>query len=72
MSVVTVQVGQAGNQVGCKFFGNLMTGSSGSGSATDFDYATQTRFFDESANGVPAARAVMVDMEPKVGHESRV
>ena len=28
--------------------------------------ATRTRFFDEPAKGVPAARAVMVDMEPKV------
>lgn len=59
MALVTVQVGQAGNQVGCEFFDAVMS----NGGAD-----VEERFFSApvTAGGLPRARAVMIDMEPKV------
>lgn len=78
MSVVTIQLGQCGNQVGAELFKNLA-----SAAACEDDYspagpvACET-FFRQQPSSVRAtgdgcmavARAVMIDMEPKVIQET--
>jgi tubulin delta len=61
MSVVTLQLGQCGNQLGFDLHailaGELLTGPSAGASET---------FFREGRTGVHVARALLLDMEPKV------
>lgn len=74
MSVVTLQVGQCGNQIGGQLFATIMddlkdTGGQGVDKAVNTAYcdtATERFFHQESKDNRLSARAVMVDMEPKV------
>jgi tubulin delta len=73
MSLVTLQLGQCGNQIGGKLFETLIkdivydTGKSCS-PPENAAYAdcSRARFFTERSDNSLEARAVMVDMEPKV------
>ncbi|KAK7477418.1 hypothetical protein BaRGS_00031320 [Batillaria attramentaria] len=74
MSVITLQLGQCGNQVGGQFFTSIMddlhaplTAINMSKQANnDYIQESQETFFCEQKNSsVPEARAVMVDMETK-------
>lgn len=73
MSVITLQLGQCGNQVGGQFFTSIMddlhapVSSVGVSPRQNDDYIleSQETFFHEQKSSVPAARAVMVDMETK-------
>lgn len=74
MSVVTVQLGQCGNQIGHGLFTLLYNDSHTppkytSGESTENTaYKTDTldKYFTELKNGTYEAKAVLVDMEPKV------
>ncbi|XP_058416490.1 tubulin delta chain isoform X3 [Diceros bicornis minor] len=72
MSIVTVQLGQCGNQIGFEVFDALFRDShcpQGLCSKREneaYQASCKERFFSEEENGVPIARAVLVDMEPKV------
>ncbi|NWQ66594.1 TBD protein, partial [Neopipo cinnamomea] len=72
MSIVTVQLGQCGNQIGHEVFHTLCSdirGTHGLCSRKEnqsYQDACKERFFWEEESGVPVARAVLVDMEPKV------
>ncbi|XP_019800848.2 tubulin delta chain isoform X3 [Tursiops truncatus] len=72
MSIVTVQLGQCGNQIGFEVFDALFSDShcpQGLCSKREneaYRASCKERFFSEEENGVPIARAVLVDMEPKV------
>ncbi|NXM00053.1 TBD protein, partial [Tyrannus savana] len=73
MSIVTVQLGQCGNQIGHEVFQSLCSdihGTHGLCSREEnqsYQDACKERFFwEEEGSGVPVARAVLVDMEPKV------
>lgn len=72
MAVVTVQVGQCGNQLGKQFFSTLMedvvSNSSATNSRSDKMYEDDVleRFFDTRNENIPEARAVLLDMENKV------
>ncbi|XP_045629345.1 tubulin delta chain isoform X2 [Ursus americanus] len=76
MSIVTVQLGQCGNQIGFEVFDALYTDShcpQGLCSKREneaYQASCKERFFSEEENGVPIARAVLVDMEPKVTSQS--
>ncbi|XP_004643087.1 tubulin delta chain [Octodon degus] len=71
MSIVTVQLGQCGNQIGFEVFDVLFNDSQCSQGFCSkreneaYQTSCKERFFREE-NGVPIARAVLVDMEPKV------
>jgi len=69
MSVVTVQLGQCGNQIGSQFFSTIANDlccSQNSRVFGDYEDACVERFFSVGENGKKTARAVMVDTEPKV------
>ncbi|XP_051014170.1 tubulin delta chain isoform X1 [Acomys russatus] len=72
MSIVTVQLGQCGNQTGFEVFDTLFRDSHCSQGLCSkreneaYQASCTERFFREEENGVPVARAVLVDMEPKV------
>ncbi|XP_003795643.1 tubulin delta chain isoform X1 [Otolemur garnettii] len=72
MSIVTVQLGQCGNQIGFEVFDTLFSDSHSSQGLCSkreneaYRASCKERFFSEEENGVPIARAVLVDMEPKV------
>nr|KAF6417554.1 tubulin delta 1 [Molossus molossus] len=72
MSIITVQLGQCGNQIGFEVFDTLFSDShcpQGLCSKREneaYQASCKERFFSEEENGVPIARAVLVDMEPKV------
>ncbi|XP_078599562.1 tubulin delta chain-like [Branchiostoma floridae x Branchiostoma japonicum] len=84
MSLVTVQLGQCGNQIGGQLFNTVVEDAYGKGGLgcskkenTLYQDAVLERFFNtEEPSGetrvscsqqvLPTARAVMVDMEPKV------
>ncbi|XP_009819271.2 tubulin delta chain isoform X3 [Gavia stellata] len=72
MSIVTVQLGQCGNQIGREVFNAVcgdIHGTHGLCSKKENDSyhdACKERFFSEEESEVPVARAVLVDMEPKV------
>ncbi|XP_012868657.1 PREDICTED: tubulin delta chain [Dipodomys ordii] len=72
MSIVTVQLGQCGNQIGFEVFDTLFSDSHCSQALCSkrenetYQASCKERFFREEENGVPIARAVLVDMEPKV------
>ncbi|XP_035965387.1 tubulin delta chain isoform X2 [Halichoerus grypus] len=76
MSIVTVQLGQCGNQIGFEVFDALHTDShcpQGLCSKREneaYQASCKERFFSEEENGVPVARAVLVDMEPKVTNQT--
>ncbi|XP_052800591.1 tubulin delta chain-like [Mya arenaria] len=75
MSVVTLQIGQCGNQVGGQLFSGLVEdvntklSQTNLGQRANSDYTDEVleRFFHcpEKPGQLPQARAVMVDMEPK-------
>ncbi|KAI4905175.1 hypothetical protein NFI96_013902 [Prochilodus magdalenae] len=65
MSVVTVQLGQCGNQIGPELFSTLYHDSSGASQKTYKGFSHE-RFFWENSEGGLVARSVLVDMEPKV------
>ena len=58
-SCVVVQLGQGGNQISTAYFAAL--------AALANPAAQSDAFFRESLNGDRVARAVLIDMEPKVG-----
>ncbi|KAM8797201.1 TBD protein, partial [Eudromia elegans] len=72
MSIVTVQLGQCGNQIGHEVFNAVCSdvlGKHGLCSKKEdesYQDACKERFFSEEKAGVPVARAVLIDMEPKV------
>jgi len=69
MSIVTVQLGQCGNQIGSQFFSTVASDLQSSSDRRVFgDYEDECvdRFFSVDDRGKWAARAVMVDTEPKV------
>ncbi|XP_047565279.1 tubulin delta chain isoform X3 [Lutra lutra] len=76
MSVVTVQLGQCGNQIGFEVFDALYTDShcpQGLCSKREneaYQASCKERFFSEEENEVPIARAILVDMEPKVTNQT--
>ncbi|KAK1786243.1 hypothetical protein P4O66_017598, partial [Electrophorus voltai] len=65
MSVVTVQLGQCGNQIGQEMFSTIHDDSVGAGQKM-YKECSEERFFRVNAAGALVARAVLVDMEPKV------
>lgn len=74
MSIITLQLGQCGNQVGGQLFNAVMDDLHASPLAVNVpprqnsDYIQESKetFFSEQKNSsVPVARAVMVDMETK-------
>ncbi|XP_036393364.1 tubulin delta chain isoform X2 [Megalops cyprinoides] len=72
MSVVTVQLGQCGNQIGQELFDVISNDSNDARTCSPraqgkaYHACSQERFFNEEASGDPSARAVLIDMEPKV------
>ncbi|MEQ2196642.1 Tubulin delta chain [Xenoophorus captivus] len=69
MSVVTVQLGQCGNQVGRELFDVMCSDAQDAGRKTH-STAGWERFFRQTTQGDLEARAVLVDMEPKVINHS--
>jgi len=72
MSIVTVQLGQYGNQIGNSLFSTLLADSTVDNAKSDSFYERESveRFFDRDRAGKLVARAVLVDMEPKVVQQS--
>ena len=71
MSIVCVQVGQCGNQVGQAFYNCVYEDAKRANERDKSLYATNSlqRFFrqlDGASSGTPCARAVLVDTESKV------
>uniref|UniRef100_A0A8D0LBD6 Tubulin delta chain n=1 Tax=Sphenodon punctatus TaxID=8508 RepID=A0A8D0LBD6_SPHPU len=73
MSIVTIQLGQCGNQIGREVFSAICNdfhsthGLCYKKENESYQEACKERFFsEEKKTGVPVARAVLVDMEPKV------
>lgn len=69
MSVVTVQLGQCGNQIGSQFFSTVasdLQSSQNSRVFSGYEDECLDRFFSVDERGKWMARAVMVDTEPKV------
>ena len=62
MSIVTLQVGQCGNQLGQVFFDTLH----GEIGANFGDNLAGSTFFKQDSNGRHIARSLLIDMEPKV------
>ncbi|KAM9853630.1 tubulin delta chain [Aulostomus maculatus] len=71
MSVVTVQLGQCGNQVGQELF-DVISSDAQVGHRGGYSGASCERFFHQTTQGELLARAVLVDMEPKVINQSLV
>lgn len=74
MSIVTVQLGQYGNQIGNSLFSTLLADSEADNVKNGSFYERESvqRFFDRDRAGKLVARAVLVDMEPKVVQQSLV
>ena len=75
MSVITVQLGQCGNQVGTQLFSKLFQDACSPSSPTHYKEVALDRFFYHvskrpSSPGEFQARAVLVDMESKVVYNS--
>uniref|UniRef100_A0A3Q4AMK4 Tubulin delta chain n=1 Tax=Mola mola TaxID=94237 RepID=A0A3Q4AMK4_MOLML len=68
MSVVNVQLGQCGNQVGHELFDILC--SDAQEGKKEYSTVSRERFFHRTSHGELEARAVLVDMEPKVIRQS--
>ncbi|XP_070762418.1 tubulin delta chain isoform X2 [Enoplosus armatus] len=69
MSIVTVQLGQCGNQVGHELF-DIICSDAREGQRKAYSTASCERFFHQTTRGDLVARAVLVDMEPKVINQS--
>ncbi|XP_029027760.1 tubulin delta chain [Betta splendens] len=69
MSVVTVQLGQCGNQVGHELF-DAVCGDAQDGQRKTYSSVSCERFFRPNTRGDPVARAVLIDMETKVINQS--
>uniref|UniRef100_A0A1A8QJ03 Tubulin delta chain n=1 Tax=Nothobranchius rachovii TaxID=451742 RepID=A0A1A8QJ03_9TELE len=69
MSVVTIQLGQCGNQVGQELFDIICNDAEQSQRKT-YSTSCSARFFRPTSKGDLVARAVLVDMEPKVINQS--
>ncbi|KAL0973268.1 hypothetical protein UPYG_G00201240 [Umbra pygmaea] len=69
MSIVTVQLGQCGNQVGQELFEVISNDADATQRNVYSNYSLE-QFFNENANGDRVARAVLIDMEPKVISQS--
>ncbi|XP_051966209.1 tubulin delta chain [Xyrauchen texanus] len=65
MSVITLQLGQCGNQIGHELFTVINDDSNGP-NRKKYKQCSEERFFYESSTGDLVARSVLVDMEPKV------
>ena len=69
MPIVTLQLGQCGNQLGCAFFDSLAAELS---TTIDHERHAADEFFrpipSSSQSDQYCARAVLIDMEPKVVH----
>ncbi|XP_062329012.1 tubulin delta chain [Osmerus eperlanus] len=65
MSVVTLQLGQCGNQVGHELF-DVISNDASDGQRKVYSECSRERFFNETTNGDLVARAVLIDMETKV------
>ncbi|KAA0701884.1 Tubulin delta chain [Triplophysa tibetana] len=65
MSIVSLQVGQCGNQIGHELF-NAISGDCNGPNRKTYSECSNERFFHESPTGELVARSVLVDMEPKV------
>ena len=80
MSIVTVQLGQCGNQIGSQLFSTIFEDacSSERRGPTAYSNTSLARFFSERERGAHdhhsqlKARAVLVDMESKVVHQSLI
>lgn len=73
MSVVTVQLGQCGNQIGTELFSTLYADTTNPTSPPTYRQVALERFFHSpSGSRDPQARAVLVDMESKVVQHSLV
>ncbi|XP_078535951.1 tubulin delta chain [Lissotriton helveticus] len=72
MAVISLQLGQCGNQIGYEMFDvicNDLLSTNGLCSKKEnesYQLSCNERFFREDESGVPVARTVLVDMEPKV------
>ena len=64
MSILTVQLGQCGNQIGAALF-DLLSREAEAASPACGNSLSNT-FFEETLDGKRRARAVLIDMEPKV------
>ncbi|CAL8350938.1 unnamed protein product [Lota lota] len=69
MSIVTVQLGQCGNQVGQELF-DVICKDAHDGQKKGYNDASTERFFHETTTGDLSSRAVLIDMEPKVINHS--
>ncbi|XP_056296477.1 tubulin delta chain isoform X2 [Pseudoliparis swirei] len=69
MSIVTVQLGQCGNQVGYELF-DVLCSDALEGQRRLYSAAGCERFFHQTTRGELVARAVLIDMEPKVINQS--
>uniref|UniRef100_A0A3P9PS10 Tubulin delta chain n=1 Tax=Poecilia reticulata TaxID=8081 RepID=A0A3P9PS10_POERE len=69
MSVVTVQLGQCGNQVGQELF-DVMRSDAPDVHRKTYSAVSRERFFRQTTQGALEARAVLIDMEPKVINHS--
>ncbi|XP_028320705.1 tubulin delta chain isoform X2 [Gouania willdenowi] len=65
MSVVSVQLGQCGNQVGQELF-DVLCSDAQDGQRNKYRAISCERFFHQTDRGELEARAVLIDMEPKV------
>lgn len=77
MSVITVQLGQCGNQIGRQLFSTLredalatLRPGEGRGESAYFETSLERFFVADPRNSNPLARAVLVDMESKVVQQS--
>ncbi|XP_020847489.1 tubulin delta chain isoform X2 [Phascolarctos cinereus] len=72
MSIVTVQLGQCGNQIGYEVFDTIcrdLHNTQGFCCKREnevYQASCKEHFFNEEKSGVPIARALLIDMEPKV------
>uniref|UniRef100_A0A674D271 Tubulin delta chain n=1 Tax=Salmo trutta TaxID=8032 RepID=A0A674D271_SALTR len=69
MSIVTVQLGQCGNQVGQELF-EVISNDANDTQRKVYSECSSERFFNETANRELVARSVLIDMEPKVISQS--
>ncbi|XP_043114132.1 tubulin delta chain [Puntigrus tetrazona] len=65
MSVVSLQLGQCGNQIGHELFSVISEDANGP-NRKKYKQCSEERFFHERSSGELVARSVLVDMEPKV------
>ncbi|XP_077152309.1 tubulin delta chain isoform X2 [Ranitomeya variabilis] len=71
MALITLQLGQCGNQIGYELFDAICNDFHSNGLCPRkenglYQAASKDRFFDETESGDFVSRAVLLDMEPKV------